>query len=205
MLIVVTPAASRLLSTVERLQVELGATSEPQASQVAGVLAEASAAVETHCSRTFARETVRETLRLRSAHGGAIRLQRSPIASIASITEDGAAVTADDYEYEADTGQVYRLREDRRVGWPASKIVITYEAGYILPGADGADLPADVERQCLRVAVAIWHSRNRDPLLRSEAAEGVGSASYVDPSDASGGLPQQVADALWPHVSWWAK
>ena len=45
-------------------------------------------------------------------------------------------LAADNWELDAATGELWRLDgDDRRVAWPAAKIVVAYAAGYLLPGA----------------------------------------------------------------------
>lgn len=199
LLSVTTPAAIRRLSTEDALRVEIMADAEPEAALVLSLLDQASAAVESWCGRTFARETVSETFRLAAAHNAALLLSRRPITAIASVTEDGVALAAGDREHDADAGMLWRLSSDQRTAWTARKIVVSYTAGYLLPGDPNRTLPHEIERATLIVAASIFAARGRDPLLRSESVDGVATASYLDPRAGAGGLPTAAAEMLAPH------
>ena len=108
-------------------------------------------------------------------------------------------LTADDWELDAATGELWRLDgADRRVAWPAAKIVVAYAAGYWLPGDPQRDLPEDLERACLETIKARWFARLRDPLAKSEQVQGIASADYWVPSAGDGdpGLPPGVIGLL---------
>lgn len=195
-ILTVTVAATvRRLATEAALRDEVNATTEPAAGRVQRVLDEASAAVESHCGRIFARETLSEIFRYGwGCAPDVLRLARRPIVSITSITEDGVALAAGDREFDADAGMVWRLQDDARVRWAARKITIVYVAGYLLPDEEGATLPADITRATLITGAAIFGAIGRDPLLRSESVDGVSSSSYLDPR--GGGVPPQAAELL---------
>ena len=111
----------------------------------------------------------------------------------------GVTLTADDWELDAATGELWRLDgADRRVAWPAAKIVVAYAAGYLLPGDPQRDLPEDLERACLETVKARWFARLRDPLIKGEQVQGIASADYWVPStgDADPGLPPSVVGLL---------
>lgn len=194
---VTVAATSRRLATEAALRDELNATTEPAAARVGYVLDQASRAVESYCGRTFGRETVSEVFR----HGWGVapdvlRLDRRPIVSITSITEDGTALAADGREFDAEKGMVWRLQDDARIRWSARKIVIVYVAGYVLPEQANPTLPDDIIRATLITGAAMFGAIGRDPLLRSESVDGVAAASYLDPRGA--GVPPQAEALLAP-------
>ena len=128
-----------------------------------------------------------------------LHLARWPNVALASIGEDGVTLAADDWELDAATGELWRLDgADRRVAWPAAKIVVAYAAGYLLPGDPQRDLPEDLERACLETVKARWFARLRDPLVKSEQVQGITSADYWVPSTGDGdpGLPPSVVGLL---------
>ncbi len=167
MLTIVTPATSTALTTVEAMREELGLDAAD------GLLGEfilrASAMVESLCGRSFARERVRETIRARLS-GGPILPRRWPVAAIVALTIDGKAV--DPVEVSFDEGMF-----ERAGGW-GREAVITYDAGYVLPGSAGRTLPYDIERVVVELVKTDWHNRDRDTSIRSEDVDGVSSMSF---------------------------
>jgi hypothetical protein len=194
LLTVTSAATSRSLTTAAAVEQEIGAA---DAAYVARLIAQASAAVASHLLREVARETVQEVFRLsdREPH---LPLERAPVASIASIVEDGVTLASGDWEADLQAGLLYRLDSDTRIPWCAEKVTVAYSGGWLLPGQTGANLPAEIERATL-VTIAAWAaSHGRDPQLRSESAEGIGSQSWLDPRSEHRGLPWQVAELLAP-------
>lgn len=134
-----------------------------------------------------------------------IVLSARPLLSIQNLTRNGTDWTAD---------QIKSLVVDRRAGllscshagwhhWKFGEYVLTYEAGYVPPStaADGTvqagTLPPVISRAVILTASALWAAGDRDPNLKSESVQGVGSTSWATSSGA-GGLPQSAADMLAP-------
>jgi hypothetical protein len=205
MLTVITPALSyRLTSEVrarDQLQLSVEAVPGPY---LLDLIDAASFAIANHCNRAFARETVTETVR--PCGSGPLILSRAPVVGDVAVLLDGNAVTPDTMECNRSAGLLYRLDGWRRSPWYGRSAVVTYTAGWILPedSAFGtalpADrLPADVEQACLTLVAARIAGRGRDPMLRSESTEGVGSASYIATADM-GAMPPQATAALAPYL-----
>jgi hypothetical protein len=196
MLTVITPAETQLLASVTDTCAELGLGDDQQAS-VATVIKRASAAIARYCARPFGRETVRE--RLRPFRSGAVILERRPAVRIVSILVDGQALDPAETECNSETGLLFRLQDGEPGPWRGSSVTVTYEAGWILPGPSDADLPEDIREACLLLVTA-WHAdRGRNPLLRSESEEGIGSSSWLDPRAGMEAMPPQVAGLLKPY------
>lgn len=196
-LTIVAAASERKLATVDAVVRELalpaGAT---PADHVTDLLNAASGAIESHCRRCFARETLREVFRGLSA--SEVILARFPVAEIVSVVVDGSAL-AEGVDFEADaSGVLYRLSGDTRVAWRAGKLTVEYAAGWLLPGQSGANLPADISRACVLLAAAGYHAAGRDPMLRSESSQDVGQVSYLDPREGMEAMPPQAAALLAP-------
>ncbi|WP_207479565.1 hypothetical protein [Arenibaculum pallidiluteum] len=176
-----------MLTTSAALNAELGTTGQDYDDLIRQVSAE----VETYCGRTFASASRTQTIRLPRWRERLI-LDRTPVVSIASVAQNGEALTADEIEIE-DSGAGFLLRVDAAgcsLGW-CGKVVVTYVAGY-------ASTPADVERCVLDLCVRAYHGRGRDPLLRSERILDVIDQSWMDTDkvEMRGGLPVDVADRL---------
>lgn len=200
MLTVTTPATSARLATLAAVKAELAITDDAQDSHLGDLLDQASAAIAVYCSRVFGLEAVQETFRW-AGPAETLVLARVPVVSIASVTEDGTALAAEDYEVDEGAGLLYRLRGDYRSRWCARKVVVSYSAGWLLPEDEGANLPADVTRACLLTVSAWWHARGRDPMLRSESDQSIGAVSYIATADM-GGLPPQAQALLAPYRQW---
>lgn len=198
MLTVVTPADSRRLTTVEHVRMDLGITeAEAENSKVERLIDQASAMAERYCRRTFAIETVRETVRGCNIDH-VMRLERAPAFAVRSVALNGDAV--DPAEYELEGVSLYRLSAGGvRFAWRGSMLAVDYDAGFVRPGGDAVegaqDLPADVELAAIRLVGAIFSASSRDQLIKSEDVDGVGSLSYWVPGTKSS-LPSPEAEAL---------
>lgn len=175
---VVTPASTTLLTTVGRVQAELGLTAGEDTDLLAGMIERASSAIARECRRVFGRETVTETLD--GSGSRLLALSRTPIVSVASVTEDGVALAATEYAVEdAEAGALYRQDGWGRAGgyrmWgteafssgyilPGSastlRYAVTYTGGYLLPPEAGANLPGAVEQACLETVKAWYEARD---------------------------------------------
>ncbi|MFC0410977.1 head-tail connector protein [Roseomonas elaeocarpi] len=200
MLTVVTPAKSRLLTTVPAARDHLLLGDDVDETYLRDLIAQASAAIVSHCRRAFARETVRETFRPRGS--APLILDRTPVAGAVTLTVAGQAVDADGTELNTLSGLLYRLDGAARwTAWGCDATAVEYTGGYALPGEPDRDLPADIEEACLIMVAARHAARGRDPMLRSETTEGVGSASFIATADMSG-MPPQAAALLEPYRRW---
>jgi hypothetical protein len=197
LLTVTVPATAVALTTAASVMAEVGAVSADQ-GVVSSLIAQASAAIVAHLGRTLARETVREAFRLIEPEPHLL-LERAPVVSIASVVVDDLALTTDEWEADFDAGLLYRIEDDCRFLWRARRVVVTYTGGYLLPGVAGRTLPPDIERACQIAAAESYQARGRDPRLRSESADGIGSQSWIDPKAGHGALPWQAAELLAPH------
>lgn len=189
-----TPAASQLLSTLEAVRAEVGAA-DLSDDAAGALLAQASSALGRYCRRSFGRVTLLETVY--PDRDWEVVLSALPIGAVVEVTADGVPLPPERWELDPGAGVLQRLDPDgcmRR--WCTRRLVVQYTAGWLLPGQEGRDLPAEVERACL-LTIAAWHAAcGRDPLMRSESYEGIGSTSWLDPREGSEALPPQAAGLL---------
>ena len=83
--------------------------------------------------------------------------------------------------------------------WGAS-IAIQYTAGYTLPTDSGTwTLPVPVERAAIDEAGAYLSRRGQEPVARSIVIEGLGSATYFEPSGSSSLLTPEAEQLLQPY------
>ena len=175
MLEILTPAITGDLTTLASAKRELGVADAAQDARIADLIREASDLVAQWCNRSgFGRETLRQTERLVSPVD-VIVLQRDIGVTITTVTEDGAALAAADYERVGVL--LYRLREGIRVPWIARTVVLEYQAGFMLPD----EAPAALGRACRDLLAGLWHGQGRDPAVRNETTEGVGAVGYFEP------------------------
>lgn len=196
---VVTPADSYDLTVLATVKAELGITGTSEDTNLARWIRGASSAIATYCRRVFAQETVRETFRLRRGHHWAcepvLPLKRYPIASITSVTEDGTALTTDQYEVEPESGLLYRLCDGLRREWTAATVVVVYTGGYVLL----PELPDAIEQACISLVSHYRANAGRDMALRSESIPGVvDRAWWVNTTGADSSMPPDVPGLIDP-------
>ena len=185
MLTVVTPATSYDLTVLETVRAELGITNHAEDENLKRWIAQASDVIAKYCNRVFAQETVSETFR-RSTRSDDILLSRYPVNSIVSIVENDETLADTDYELRGESGLLTRLFDDAPACWPAGKIVVTYVAGYVLL----TDLPYEIEAAALALVKQYRFAAQRDPQVRSESVDAIGSTGYFDGLDVSGMSPE---------------
>ena len=174
MLELLSSAATGDLTTLATAKRELAITDTAQDARIADLIREASDLVAQWCNRSgFGRETLRQTERLASPLDVLV-LRRDLGVVVTSVTEDGLALSAN--EYERGGVLLYRLREGIRVPWSARTVVLEYQAGFLLPD----EAPPALERACLDLLAGLWHGQGRDPAVRNETTEGVGAVGYFE-------------------------
>lgn len=183
-----------MLATLSALKAMLGITDNANDAALTVALKTATATVESYCGRTFARGTLTEALDCRN--GDRPVLSRYPVVSLTSVTMGGVAQTLGDYEVTP-AGVLSLSSETGPLPLAASYFRVAYTGGYILPGSPGEDLPLDIQQAVLITAAATHLAGARDPMLRSQTADGVGSESYVANNDMAG-MPPQAAALLEP-------
>lgn len=202
MLEIVTPATETKLTTVDAVRADCAITLD-QASDidVERWIDQQSAAIVGWLGRPLALETVRETLFERSSTD-LLALTRFPVVQIASLTVNGTAIDEDGYAVDRAAGLLYRRSPTRCLFWPHGETVITYSAGYVLPGEAGRTLPHDIERAALLLIRYGWLAQSRDPSIRSETEDGVGATTYFNAlGTAADAMPLEVQGLLSPYRS----
>jgi hypothetical protein len=137
------------------LQVSIGT---PNASAEAAIAA-ASAAIQNY-TRQRIEQVASDVLTLTvEAHRSVILLPEQPVTAVASVVEDGTALTVGtDYRWTS-AGLLVRQSRVWNSGW--QEVVITYTHGY-------ATIPDDLKGVCIRAA-----AREYQAGLRAAAAGGI--------------------------------
>jgi hypothetical protein len=165
----------------------------------------ASQAIADYCSRVFEKSSAIVEYP-ESAGRPILVLKRPPIASVTSITENGATVSSSDYESLGDNANAgFVLRKagvwahtnrrdpnavsDQVAGryGQSDLIVATYVGGYVTPGQNTLDavtyptvtLPIPVQEAAISTACAFLRMKGIDANVKSEAI-GDWSISYFD-------------------------
>jgi hypothetical protein len=199
---VTSPAATTALVTLEAVKDELALTSvdAPRDAVLTRYIGAASTAMQRYRGGVFAEQSYRDEITLecgdrRRAEGASIApllLAVTPVISIASVTEDGAALDSSAWSFSAEPGFLYRKdAAGELTQWSADKIVVTYSAGF-------AAIPDDIVDACIKAVKWKHFARLRDPAVRSRDVSGVYSASYWGGTGigGAGDLSQEVVDVL---------
>jgi hypothetical protein len=196
-MLTVLEAGDRWLTTIAMAIDVAGVPATTPEDEVARLVGLASSAVSRHCNRVFGRERLREAVR---PGAGQLILSRRPVFQLHSVTGDGNLVELDGVELDGEAGLLGRLdAAGDACAWWNRRVIVEYSAGWAMPGTPGRDLPEDIEQACLLMIADAVAGEGRDPRLRSESTEGVGSTSWLDPRPGQEQLPPQAAGLLRPY------
>lgn len=195
------PAPPVPLASLENFKSDLKITDNAQDIDLARHLLGASDAVLSYIRRPIIFATWRDVIELHPENARiALTLGRYPLVSIAALSVNGTLMSADDVAAlckDTASGQIYPADGAPSCLWQPGRYVVTYTAGYIPPaGSNPGTIPPAIQRAVLIAASASWLGATRDPNLRQESEQGVGSTSFAAASSGAGGLPQQAADLL---------
>ena len=192
--------ANRRLCTLAAVKQQLAITVSTYDTALTALIDAASAAIARYCDRgALAEETVSEEWR-NVYQDRPLVTERKPITDVASVVVDGTTLAETDYLVDAAAGHLWRLADDERVWLSARKVLVTYTAGFLVPDQANATLPWEISQAAV-ITVAAWRkAENRDPMLRSNSADGIGASSWIATADM-GALPPQAEALLREHVT----
>lgn len=197
-LTIVTPAADPGLLTIDQLRDACGVAGAAHDAALIAMGRRISAAISAECNiaigagavPTLRRETVIDTCRMvRSAR---LLLLRRHEVEISSIVVDGTALDVDDYVVDPESGLIAKFCSDEPVPWCASKVVVTYAAGF-------DTIPGDLEQAARDFARLTWLERNRDPSVKGSETEVPGVLRQRTDYWA-GSVPGQAGEGPVPDV-----
>jgi hypothetical protein len=216
MLTVNTAAASTALTTLDAVKTELGITGTADDAWLQSQIDVASTlccaylgvVMATDGSMRLGRETLTETIRLNRGERRRrfdvrrrdLMLSRWPVVQVNSVTIDGTALLGDEYEVDGASGVLLRLGGGQPSHWVGNTVEVRYEAGWLLPGQPGRNLPNDIEDAAIGLVKVQWYSRTRNPLVKAESVPGVVDVQYrVGATGTNGALPPEVTAKLDPY------
>lgn len=198
---VTTPATVERLTTVARVQADLGITGSD--TEIETAIDEASSRIEAELGYHLALETVTETFRPVNGYeyASALLLDRTPVVSIDAVTTDTVTLVEGDWMVDPVNGLLLWL-DGSGMGqaWHYyNALSVGYSGGWVMPGETGRTLPPAIESACVAYVRSIWFSRRRDPLVKSIEVPGVISRDYwVGGIAEVGAMPPEVSVMLAP-------
>lgn len=201
-LTVETAADSYDLTTLDVVKDELRIVDDTSDERLARWVSETSDFVRGYCDQPFVQETISELWRerVRSVQGqeeDRLILGRRPVKSITSITVGQTVLETGDYEVDFRRGYVYRLWNDRRVGWHTLadgwnfKLAAVYVAGYA-----PTELPSNLVMACLEIIKHRRSASTRDPNLKSREVPGELAEQWWVPGSNEDGIPSEIRALL---------
>lgn len=203
---VTTPSQNRAILSADELRVASGlaATDTSQDGRLGELGLRAADAISHQCKvqgdgvnpPTLLSEVVRDTFRVAAAKP-ALVLSRRFVTAVASVAEDGVTLSASDFEVDKGSGVIRRLLGDGYACWPATKIVVSYTAGFVAP-------PMDLKHAAELLLRQMASQSARDPMVRRERVDGVGETEYwvgaVGGAESPAALA--IANLLRPYTSY---
>lgn len=194
---VTTPASDLSLLTVAELRAAVGVTDASQDATLAIVGRRVSTSIARQCNivddgvnpPTLLQETCTEIFRWEGC--GPLPLSRRPVTSITSVTIDGDAVDAADYEVIG--RNLYALSDDETDEWTSGKITVVYVAGY-------ATAPDDLKLAASKLVTATSAEAARDPSTKRIDVPGVLEEEFWVAPSGDSFLTNEIKDLLSPYV-----
>ena len=169
-----TPPTHTAYADVVDLRTAFGiAASDAAASaELTKAIEVASRQIDGYCGRGFARLTSRAEFKTAQF----LYLAHYPIVSVQSVVDRHG----DDLVYAVQNDAWIEL--DLYAGSGRAPIVVSYEAGYELPGTATPNLPADLAQACIDLARGIYTRRSRNPDISSESVAGIADVAFTPTS-----------------------
>jgi hypothetical protein len=204
---IVTPPAATRLATATAVRNALCLDTALADAVIEALIDRVSAAIARRIGAgdTLGRRTVLETQIAPPMSANVVSpltLSNRPVALVVSVQEDGAALDTADW-FLAGGGCIWRRDGRATRNWTATEIIVEYQAGYLLPGEAGRDLPPDLEMACIRwVDAALAADRESErPRVSKESLAGVGSWEFdVVKRHGADGMPPDAAALLAPYI-----
>lgn len=181
-----------MLATIEEVKAALGVDGAAEDDALTTLIRQASQAVEDQCGRPFTHGPDRLVTLLTRGEDD-LALTRWPVSAVTGATVNGVEVA------------VTICGRNKNMLWRADggkfsgTVVVDYQGGWKPPGDPAADLPATVTRAVILLVQQYRSAAARDPLIRSQTFEQVGSETY---QVGGMGLGDDVKTLLAPYKIW---
>lgn len=137
---------------------------------------------------TLRRETIVDKMRLCHDRDALIMTRRF-VDTVSSITVNGIALEAAEYEIDKAAGLALRLSSSGYYAWwPSGIIVMTYTAGFEV-------IPLPLKDAAKSELVARWSLSDRDPAIKRDRTQGLGETEYFQSSSEETHSPLISPDA----------
>jgi hypothetical protein len=178
---VITPAAqTRLISFADAKDLIGWPESDDRAAY--WFIDQVSQVIVDYCRRPFGIETVRDTFDDCTLCRDGMVLSRGPVVEIVSVTATHATLMPAEYRLDRQRNRLQLIdTAGQVVPWWGGSLAVEYRAGYVLPDDNAAGdttLPASVQRAAVILLSQYLAGRKRDPGVKQESTEGVGSTSW---------------------------
>lgn len=163
-LFTVTTANNDPLLTTAEARAAVGITNNSRDADLDRLVARISAAIYRASkvrtdgvhAPTLLSESVTDTYRLQRALHGALLLSRRRISEIETVTEGTTELTDADFEFDAASGQLFRLGATDPTCWPTGLITVEYIAGLLT-------VPDDLKLAAETWLRALWRDAYQTP------------------------------------------
>lgn len=209
--------SNRALVTEAIMEDELGLSSGAGGAKLTRRIEAVSKQIENLCNRRF--DQTDAIVEKQPGYGGtAIRIDRPPIVSIASIVYgDDTTLDASDYLIQdgGASGIIYFpygvtwtgklkagvITDTRIPGSEEWKYTVTYKGGWITPAqavneSKTANLPEDIVQACIDAVVSAYQWTGRDRSIKSRSI----MSARTDYETGDSGLPKSVEALLSPYI-----
>lgn len=195
--VVTTPAEDQDLCTLDEVKLRLGIadTDTSKDALLGDLITRGSAMIEAYLGRTIAVQTYTETWRAPSTcRRDSITLAYAPVTVLTSVTENATLLTvATDYEFEPQTGIVYRITEKTRLRW-GYEVIVVYDSGWVT-------VPSAISSVCVDLVTVAYTQGRHDSSVRLELTQGVGRVEYFDRGWSTFAFDDALKCTLQPYVA----
>ncbi|MCH4024091.1 MAG: phage head-tail connector protein [Acetobacter sp.] len=209
---IITEAESEELVSLQSVKSALRIEGDGQDGNLETLIAQVSSDFVEHLGRPLALQVYRERQEF-YGHCPGINLSRGPLCAIQSMQIDGTpwGDPLDECDVDRRHARVVStafLPPNSMRSSGRHVVEVVYAAGYLLPGAVAPEvsgsllpmvvrpLPPGISGACINTIQMLLSAQGRDPLLKTESVEGVGSASWRGLDAISGALSPDAVAAL---------
>ncbi|GAA2888073.1 hypothetical protein GGQ99_004790 [Aminobacter niigataensis] len=195
-LVVDVAADSLQLLSIEEMRAAAEISGSASDSQLKAMGLEVAQAIMSECNiavgkgaeHTLWQETLVETFYW--VLSDELLLSRRHDIELLSVVAGGVILADTEYQADPESGIMHRLCGDRPMEWRATRIVVTYKAGF-------EAIPGDLKMAASEFFKLAWQNQKRDLALRSEVVD-VPDVLRTEKNWWIGSVPGQSSDGAVP-------